>query len=115
VGDPRIGAVWITAGNPVTMLPESQTTAAALRSREFVVVVDSFLTDTAELAHLVLPTTTLLEADDLLGAYGHHYLGVARPVVAPPEGVMSDLSIVQALAERVGLADVMKGDARAGK
>ncbi len=110
--DPPIRAVWITAGNPVAMLPESETTARALASREFVVVVDSFLTDTARLAHVVLPTTTLLEADDLLGAYGHHFLGVARPVVAPPDGVRSDLEIVQALARRVGLGAELDGSAR---
>jgi anaerobic selenocysteine-containing dehydrogenase len=94
------------------MLPESNTVKEALCTRELVVVVDSFLTDTAELAHLVLPTTTLLEADDLLGAYGHHYLGVANPVVPPPDGVKSDLEIVQALAARVGLTEEMAGTAR---
>lgn len=110
--DPPIRAVWITAGNPVTMLPESQVTARALESRDFVVVVDSFLTDTARRADLVLPTTTLLETDDLQAAYGHHWIGVARPVVPPPDGVRSDLEIAQGLAGRLGLADVVAGDAR---
>ena len=113
--DPPVRAVWITAGNPVAMLPESETTAEALRTREFVVVVDSFMTDTARLAHLVLPTTTLLEADDLLGSYGHHHLGVARPVTAPPEGVRSDLEIIQGLAARVGLAAELAGTPRQWK
>jgi anaerobic selenocysteine-containing dehydrogenase len=113
--DPPVRAVWITAGNPVTMLPESETTAEALRTRDFVVVVDSFLTDTARLAHLVLPTTTLLEADDLLGSYGHHHLGVARPVVPPPDGVRSDLEIIQDLAGRVGLGAELAGTAREWK
>lgn len=113
--EPPIRAVWVTAGNPVTMLPESETSARALRSREFVVVVDSFMTDTARLAHLVLPTTTLLEADDLLGSYGHHWIGVARPVIPPPEGVKSDLEIVQQLAKRVGLEEKLAGDAREWK
>jgi anaerobic selenocysteine-containing dehydrogenase len=74
--------------------------------------VDSFMTDTARLAHLVLPTTTLLEADDLLGSYGHHWIGVAQPVVRAPEGVKSDLEIMQGLAERVGLSELMAGSAR---
>ncbi len=113
--DPPIRAVWITAGNPVAMLPDSQTVARALETRELVVVVDSFLTDTAERAHVVLPTTTLLEDDDLLGSYGHHYIGVSRPVVPPPPGVLTDLEIMQALAARVGLADALAGDARAWK
>lgn len=110
--DPPIRAVWITAGNPVAMLPDSGAVAEALRTRDLVVVVDSFLTDTARLAHLVLPTTTLLEADDVLGAYGHHYIGAARPVVPPPPGVKSDLEIVQELARRVGLGGALDGSAR---
>lgn len=113
--DPPIRAVWVTAGNPVTMLPDSRATEAALRSRELVVVVDSFLTDTARCATVVLPTTTLLEADDLVGSYGHHWVGAATPVVPPPAGVRSDLEIVQALAARVGLSEAVAGTARQWK
>jgi len=113
--DPPVRAVWITTGNPVAMLPDSNRTVEALRSRDFVVVVDSFLTDTARQAHLVLPTTTLLEDDDLIGAYGHHWLAVSRPVVARPPEVRTDLEIMQGLAARVGLAGVLDGDARAWK
>lgn len=113
--DPPIRAVWVTAGNPVAMLPDSATIARALETRELVVVVDAFLTDTAEHAHVVLPTTTLLEDDDVLGSYGHHYIGVSTPVVPRPEGVRSDLEIMQALAARVGLGDALAGDARSWK
>jgi len=113
--DPPIRAVWVTAGNPVAMLPDSHTTVAALSSRELVIVCDHLHTDTVDLAHLVLPTTTLLESDDLLGAYGHHFLAVSRPVVPPPEHVKSDLQIVQGLAARVGLSDVVAGSAREWK
>jgi anaerobic selenocysteine-containing dehydrogenase len=113
--DPEIRAIWVTAANPVAMLPDSAAVARAMETRDFTVVVDSFLTDTARRASLVLPTTTLLEADDLLGAYGHHYVGVAQPVVPPPAFAKSDLEIVQALAARVGMSDVMAGDARAWK
>src|SRR5256885_8417440 len=107
-----VRVIWHTAGNPIAMLPESATTEKALRSREFVCVVDSWPTDTTRAATLVLPTTTLLEDDDLLGAYGHHWVGSSRPVVAPPPGVKSDLEILQALAGRVGLSEVMRGTAR---
>jgi anaerobic selenocysteine-containing dehydrogenase len=110
--DPPVKATWITAGNPVVMLPDSESIVKALSRQDFVVVVDSFLTDTAKLAHLVLPTTTLLEDDDLLGAYGHHFLGTSQPVVSPPIGVRSDLEIMQGLAKRVGLEDAMAGTAR---
>ncbi len=110
--EPPIRAVWITAGNPVAMLPDSHAVKRALESRDFVVVVDPFLTDTAKLATVVLPTTTLLEADDLLGAYGHHTLGVAKPVIAPPDGILSDVEIAHAIAQRVGLGEALAGSAR---
>lgn len=113
--DPPIRMVWVTAGNPVAMLPDSRTVARALETRELTVVVDSFLTDTARAARLVLPTTTMLEDDDLLGAYGHHWLAEARPVARPPAGVKTDLEIAQELADRLGLAAELAGDAESWK
>jgi anaerobic selenocysteine-containing dehydrogenase len=107
--DPDIRAIWITAGNPAAMLPDAAQVDKALRSREFVCVVDPWMTDTARAATLVLPTTTLLEDDDLLGAYGHHYVGASTPVVPPPPGVLSDLEILQRLAPRVGLSGLLDG------
>jgi len=107
--DPAIRMVFVTAGNPVVMLPDSNRVAEALRSRECTVVVDSFLTDTARCAHLVLPTTTLLEEDDLVGAYGHHWIGEVRPALPPPEGVRSDLEIAKGLAARLGLGPALEG------
>jgi anaerobic selenocysteine-containing dehydrogenase len=122
--EPPVRAVWVTAGNPVAMLPDSATVARALESRELVVVVDSFLTDTARRAHLVLPTTTLVEDDDVLGAYGNHWLGASVPVVPAPPGVRSDLEVVQLLAAEVdrrtgagdgGIAPRIAGSAREWK
>jgi len=108
--DPPIRMVWVTAANPVVMLPESKTVRKALESRELTVVVDSFLTDSACCADIVLPTTTMLEEDDLLGAYGHHWLIESRPIVARPEGVLSDYEIVQQLAQRVGMGSEFSDD-----
>ncbi|MFO0604294.1 MAG: molybdopterin-dependent oxidoreductase [Polyangiales bacterium] len=112
--DPEVRSVWITAGNPVAMLPDSHATVKALASREFVVVVDSTLTDTARLATVVLPCATMLEDDDVVGAYGNHHLNVVRPVVRT-EGAWTDYEIVQALAARTGLAEHFTGDARSWK
>lgn len=103
--DPPIRMVWVSNANPVAMLPESATVARALESRELTVVVDSFLTDSARCAQVVLPTTTMLEDDDLVGAYGHHWLGNVRPVVPPPEGVKTDYEIAQALAGILGIEE----------
>ena len=103
--DPPIRMVWIDNANPVAMLPESTSIKQALETRELTVVVDSFLSDTAECADIVLPTTTMLEDDDLMGAYGHHWLVESQPVIAAPEGVKTDYQIVQELAARLSMDD----------
>ncbi len=107
--DPPIRLIWITAGNPVCMLPDSARVAAALEATEFVVVVDPFLTDTGRRADLVLPAPTLLEDSDLLGAYGHHWLAESRPLVAPPAGIPHEVELLQAVAARVGLGEALAG------
>ncbi|MBL8750036.1 MAG: molybdopterin-dependent oxidoreductase [Planctomycetes bacterium] len=101
--DPAIRFLWITAGNPVAMLPDSATVAKAIERTEFVVVTDCFATDTTERAHVVLPVPTLLEDSDLIGAYGHHWISESRPVVAMPADVRHEVLIFQDLARRVGL------------
>lgn len=101
--DPPVRCLWVTAGNPVSMLPDAATVARAIEATEFVVVADCLLTDTARRAHVVLPVPTLLEDSDLLGAYGHHWIAESRPVVPMPAGVRHEVTIFQELARRVGL------------
>lgn len=107
--EPPIRAVWITAGNPVTMLPDSRVVADALRSRDLVVVVDTHPTDTTDIAHVVLPTLTLLEDSDLLGAYGNHQLRTSVPAIDPPAGARHEIEILQGLAKRLGLGSALAG------
>ncbi|MFY9344253.1 MAG: molybdopterin-dependent oxidoreductase, partial [Planctomycetota bacterium] len=107
--DPPVRFLWVTAGNPVAMLPDAANVAKAIEATEFVVVADCFLTDTARRAHVVLPVPTLLEDSDLVGAYGHHWLGEARPVVPMPPGVRHEVHIFQELAARVGLTSFPQG------
>jgi len=103
--DPPVRLLWVTAGNPVAMLPDSETVARAIAQVEFVVVADSVLSDTARRAHVVLPVPTLLEDDDLLGAYGHHWIAESHPVVIMPEGVRHEVHVMQDLARRLELRD----------
>ena len=110
--DPPVRAVVIDNANPVAMLPDSHTVARALETRELVVVLEQFMTDTAERAHVVLPVTTMLEEEDFLGAFGHEHLTASRVVVPPAEGTKTDLQIYQALADRLGFGDRLAGTPR---
>lgn len=107
--DPPIRAIWITAGNPVAMLPESAKVVEALERAEFVVVADPLMTDTAAYADVVLPVPTMFEDDDLLGAYGHHWITESRPVLDAPPDVLHEIQWFQGLARRVGLGDEFEG------
>jgi len=90
-------------------MPDSLATRAALGRLDFVVVVDQFLTDTAACADVFLPSTTMLEEEDLLPSYGHLWMQLMQPVVAPEGECRSDLAIFQALAERLGFGADMGG------
>jgi len=107
--DPPVRMIWVTAANPVSMLPDSGAVRAAFEKADFNVVVETHPTDTTDVADLVLPTLTLLEDDDLFGAFGNHMLRVSTPAISPPAGPRHELHILQGLAGRLGLEDEMAG------
>ncbi len=110
--DPPVRMIWINGTNPVASCPDSNTVIKALKSLSFVVVVDHFLTDTADLAHLFLPATTFFEEEDILVSWGHNWIGPVNKVIEPLGEARSDLRIVQDLATRLGLEDRMAGTPR---
>jgi len=107
--DPALRVGWIAGANPAAAVPDTSRVKAALRSLDFLVVVEQFLTATAELADVVLPCTTYLETDELVTAYGHAWLGLAQAAVEPEGEARSDAAIFQALAERLGFGPALAG------
>ncbi len=64
VADGRVKALWIMATNPVDSLPDADRVKAAIAACPFVVVSDVMAsTDTAELAHVLLPAQAWGEKD----------------------------------------------------
>jgi len=100
--DPPIRAAWIERGNPAAQNPAAHRLREALRRLALVVVVDQFMTPTAELAHFVLPAKTLFEEEDLVTAYWHPYLQWRAKVLPPPGGVRPESDIWRAMCERFG-------------
>ncbi len=100
--DPPVRAAWFEKGNPASQHPRTGRVRDALGALDLVVVVDQFLTDTARLAHWVLPAKTLFEEEDLVTAYWHPYLQLRQQVLEPPPGVRTEPQIWRALCERLG-------------
>jgi anaerobic selenocysteine-containing dehydrogenase len=109
--DPPVTTALFMQSNLVNQMPDTEATRAALAGLDFVICLDQFMTDTAETAHLFLPTTTFLEEEDLVPAYGHHWMQLMQPVAPPLGEARSDLAILQALAERLGFGAGMAGSA----
>jgi anaerobic selenocysteine-containing dehydrogenase len=103
---PPVKALVVYNSNPAAIVPDQNTVLAGL-SREdlFTVVLEQFQNDTADYADILLPVTTFLEHTDLYYAYGHYYLQLARPALAPPGECKSNVEIFRLLAERMGFAD----------
>ncbi len=109
--DPPIKLIVVTGSNPITQSPNAPKVIEAFTSADFLVVVEQFMTDTAKYADVVLPTTTFLEEEDVIGSGGHTFLGIVQPV-APRRGeARPDLEIFQGLADRLGFGAQMAGSA----
>jgi assimilatory nitrate reductase catalytic subunit len=63
VGDGRIKAIWIAATNPAVSMPKASEVRSALENCPFVVVSDTWPTDTSGYAHIVLPAAAWAEKD----------------------------------------------------
>ena len=108
--DPPLKMGWIAGANPAASAPNSHRVKEGLRSLEFLVVVEQFMSATAELADLVLPCTTYLEMDDIVTSYGHSWLSLCRQVVPPLKETKPDGEIMQALARRLGFGGALAGE-----
>jgi anaerobic selenocysteine-containing dehydrogenase len=103
---PKIEALVVYNSNPVAVAPESRKVAAGFAREDlFTVVLEHFLTDTADHADYVLPATTQLEHWDVHGAYGHTYALLNRPAIAPLGQARSNAAIFRALAKRMGFRE----------
>ena len=69
----------------------------------FVVVHEQFQTDTADFADILLPATTTLEHYDIHKAYGHLYVSLSRPAIAPLGEALPNTELFRRLAARMGL------------
>jgi anaerobic selenocysteine-containing dehydrogenase len=99
--DPTVALIWANGTNPVNQSPDSHLVKRAFRSVPFKVVVDAFMTDTAELADLILPCTLNLEQENLIPSYFHDYINYARPAFTPPTGVRSDHWILTQVGQQL--------------
>lgn len=97
----KIRAMYIMGENPMISDPDLKHVEAALQKLDFLVVQDIFLTETAQLAHVVLPSVTFAEKD---GTFTNTERRVQRlrKAIDPIGEARPDWQIICELASRMG-------------
>jgi anaerobic selenocysteine-containing dehydrogenase len=103
---PPIAALYVFNANPAVIAPEQERVLQGLRREDlFTVVHEQFLTDTARYADIILPATTMLEQEDLLGSWGFNYVALSQRAIAPQGEAKSNTEVARLLAARLGFTD----------
>lgn len=112
VGGPPVRALVVYNSNPAAVAPDRNAVLRGLAREDlFTVVLEHFQTDTADWADIVLPATTQLEHWDVHFAYGHHYVTLNRPSIAPVGEARPNSEIFRLLGARMGLThEAMRDD-----
>ena len=104
--NPPLKALFVYNSNPAAVCPNhNEVVRGLLRPDMFTVVHEQFLTDTTDYADIVLPATTFFEQEDLQAAYGHYYLQISQPAIAPLGECRPNVEVFRALAEKMGFEE----------
>lgn len=104
--DYPIKSMWIYQNNPVgTAVQAPEFIEDVLKRLELVVVVDSFLTDTAAYADYVLPCAQPFEMEDIVNTSTYYHIQYADKVMDPPYEAKSDSQIIRLLAGKLGYGE----------
>jgi len=96
-------ALIVAQCNYLVQFPNSNKIADALRSLEFIVVEEQFMTPTAKFADIVLPVATYMERDDVTPGVGTAYMGVMNKVIEPLGESKPPWKIAVELAQHMGI------------
>ncbi|MBC7717403.1 MAG: molybdopterin-dependent oxidoreductase, partial [Pseudorhodobacter sp.] len=108
---PQVQALIVYNSNPVAVAPESAKVARGFAREDlFTVVLEHFMTDTADLADYVLPATTQLEHLDVHMSYGHTYAVINEAAIAPVGEAKTNTQIFRELAARLGYTEACFAD-----
>ena len=102
--DGSLAVLSILGANPLLHYPDARFVREALEKVPFLVVSDLFMTETAQLATLVLPAKAAFEKTGTTTNLAGDVLPVnAAKSLQSPEGVLSDLEMLIGLAEQLGV------------
>lgn len=105
----RFRGMWVESANPAHSLADGPRMREALAALELLVVVDVAMTETARLAHYVLPVASQLEKAEATFfnfEFPHNVFHLRRALLPAPEGLFSEAELHARLLEQAGALPV---------
>ena len=109
-GPKQVKALFVTGGNPLLTMPNSEKLKRAFASLELLVTLDIYKNETGSLAHYVLPATSPFERPDLpflfpfaLGLQAKPYLQATRALLEPTGEQRDEATIYLDLCKAAGV------------
>ena len=99
----KVGLFWNIFTNPMVSLPNRNEARKAFE-KTFIVVQDPFLTETTEVADIVLPPAMWGETEGTM-ENADRTINILRKAVDPPAGLKSDFEILIDFSRRMGFTD----------
>jgi anaerobic selenocysteine-containing dehydrogenase len=104
----RFRAMIVESGNPAHSLADSAACREAFQALELMVVVDVAMTETARLAHYVLPAASQFEKPEATFfnfEFPHNGFHLRRPLLEPLPGTLPEPEIWARLVRALGVID----------
>ena len=101
-GGPPVTVLFTQNTNPITVAPDQNAVKQGFaRDDLFICVHEQFMTETAELADIVLPATMFLEHDDVYQGSGHQFIQLGPKLINAPGECRSNHQVICELAGKV--------------
>jgi anaerobic selenocysteine-containing dehydrogenase len=99
-----VKALFIQNTNPMSVTPDQTLTRQGFAREDlFTVVHEQFMTETAEMADIVLPATMFLEHNDYYTRGGHNRVLYGPALVQAPGEAKSNFEVINELSRRLGI------------
>ena len=101
----RFRAMWVESANPAHSLADAPRMREALAALDLLVVVDVAMTETARLAHYILPMASQLEKAEATFfnfEFPHNVFHLRKALMPPQHGLFSEAELHARLLEHMG-------------
>jgi anaerobic dimethyl sulfoxide reductase subunit A len=99
-----IKMLYVVAGNPLNQMCDTNNGVRAIRTLDFIVVHDQFVTPTARFADILLPATTFCERNDISLPWSSGYYALyVNKAIEPLYESKTELDIFTELAAKMGI------------